>query len=125
MRRLLLLLATVALAACDGVTVVGGTSTDVPPVDGAVLDVIDVPVACSPDQARCNNRCVSPLSDDNNCGGCGRACAAGRERLSLIHLLRSPPNDRGRTRGSLCDLKHKHQRDGMREADRSDGARGQ
>lgn len=33
---------------------------------------------CPPTQSLCSGTCVNPLTDAQNCGGCGRACATGQ-----------------------------------------------
>jgi hypothetical protein len=70
-------LVTVAVvAACDGVPVVGGRTSD--SNDAAMDSTADAPdaVECPSPLIACNDRCIDPRSDRENCGACRRACGA-------------------------------------------------
>ena len=70
------LLSVAVVAACDGVAVVGGRAPD--SNDASMDSALDAPdaVACPAPLVSCNERCIDPRADRENCGACRRACGS-------------------------------------------------
>jgi hypothetical protein len=83
-----------ALASCDGTSVVGALGAD-----GGLDAVVDV--ACGADQTRCGGQCVNPRNNPQNCGACGTNCPSGNVCVNGA-CMQSCPGAQTLCNGNLC-----------------------